>query len=256
MRLDRYISEALGMTRSQAKELLGSGRIRVDGQVCKKGETKLAAEATVQMDGKTIEKAQQHVYIMLNKPQGVVSAREDKRDVTVTDLVAGKFPRRELFPAGRLDKTSTGLVLLTDDGVLAHDLLSPRRHVSKTYAVLLDTPLTEEMKQGFARGVSLSDGTILQPAGLMPAPEGTSVQPVREAAIQDTVTAPDPRMVLVELRQGVYHQIKRMFGVYGAGVDGLHRLTIGPVRLDPALKPGQWRELTAGEIAALKMAHR
>ena len=99
------------------------------------------------------------VYIMLNKPEGVVSASRDKKDTTVVDLVAADFPRRELFPAGRLDKTSTGFVLLTDDGGFAHDILAPKRHVSKTYTVVIDTPLTEEMRRGFAEGVTLADGT-------------------------------------------------------------------------------------------------
>lgn len=261
MRLDRYVAEAAGVTRSRAKEMLSRGRVRVAGAICKKGDAQVNAGDEVLLDGAPLAGAQPFVYIMLNKPQGVVSAREDKRDVTVADLVAESFPRRELFPAGRLDKSSTGFVLLTDDGALAHDLLSPRHHVPKTYAVLLDTALTPEMQKGFAAGVTLADGTALHPAGLQPAPAGISVAPAQQARVQgaengQSVTAPDPRLALVELRQGVYHQIKRMFGVYGAGVDGLHRLAIGPVRLDESLKPGEWRELTGEEISMLKKAHR
>ena len=149
MRLDRYLAEGLGITRSQAKDLLSHGRVRIGNTVCKKGDVQVDETSEVFVGGEPLAGAQKFVYIMLNKPQGVVSAREDKRDVTVTDLVAEDFPRRELFPAGRLDKSSTGFVLLTDDGALAHDLLSPRHHVPKTYAVLLDTPLTEEMQKGF-----------------------------------------------------------------------------------------------------------
>lgn len=261
MRLDRYIAEAAGVTRSQAKEMLSRGRVRVEGAVCKKGDVQVTESAEILLDGALLAGAQKFVYIMLNKPQGVVSAREDKRDVTVADLVADSFPRRELFPAGRLDKSSTGFVLLTDDGALAHDLLSPKHHVPKTYAVLLDTALTAEMQQGFEAGVVLADGTALHPAGVQPAPAGICVQPAAAARVEgaengEPVTAPDPRLALVELRQGVYHQIKRMFGVYGAGVDGLHRLAIGPVKLDETLQPGQWRELTAEEISMLKKAHR
>ena len=133
------------------------------------------------------------------------------------------------FPAGRLDKTSTGFVLLTDDGGFAHDILTPKRHVSKTYRVVIDTPLTEEMKAGFAAGVTLADGTALAPAQV-------------EALTTDGLT------VRVVLAQGVYHQIKRMFGVFGAGVNALHREAIGGLGLDPALEPGQWRELTAEEL--------
>lgn len=257
MRLDKYISESLGITRSQSRELITKGKVQVDGTLCKKADAKVEDGTAVAVNGKPLRKAEAFVYIMLNKPQGVVSAREDKRDVTVVDLVAADFPRRELFPAGRLDKTSTGFVLLTDDGALAHDLLSPRRHVAKTYAVLLDTPLTEEMVRGFEKGVTLADDTVLAPAGLMPAPAGTAVMPAAMARVEgaaegEPVTAPDPRLAMVELRQGVYHQIKRMFGVFGAGVDGLHRVAIGPVALDAALEPGQWRPLTEEEISILK----
>ena len=170
---------------------------------------------------------------MLNKPEGVVSASRDKRDTTVVDLVAADFPRRELFPAGRLDKTSTGFVLLTDDGALAHDILSPAHHVEKQYVVTLDTALTEEMRRGFAAGVTLADGETMAPAGAEPLTD-------------------DGKTVLVTLRQGVYHQIKRMFGVYGAGVNALHRRSIGGVALDAALAPGQWRELTKEEVEKLR----
>ena len=172
---------------------------------------------------------------MLNKPEGVVSASRDKKDTTEVDLVAADFPRRELFPAGRLDKTSTGFVLLTDDGALAHDILSPAHHVEKQYVVTLDTPLTDAMRRGFAAGVTLTDGETMAPAGVEPLTgDGLNVQ--------------------VTLRQGVYHQIKRMFGVFAAGVNALHREVIGPVALDAALVPGQWRELTAEEVNALRAA--
>ena len=142
------------------------------------------------------------------------------------------FARRQLFPAGRLDKTSTGFVLLTDDGTFAHDILAPKRHVSKTYTVVLDTPLTEQMRTGFAAGVTLADGTALSPAEV-------------------TALSADGCTVRVVLKQGVYHQIKRMFGVYGAGVNGLHRDAIGGLALDPALAPGQWRELSAEEVSKI-----
>ena len=147
------------------------------------------------VDGRALD-YQQFVYLMLNKPEGVVSASTDKRETTVVDLVGDAYPRRELFPAGRLDKTSTGFVLLTDDGGFAHDILAPKRHVSKTYTVTIDTPLTEEMRAGFAAGVTLADGTALSPAEV-------------------SALTPDGLTVRVLLRQGVYHQIKRMFGIYG-----------------------------------------
>lgn len=234
MRLDKYLSERTGLTRSESRKAITKGRVAVNGVVCRKADTQVAEDAAVAVDGTPLGGVyQKYVYIMLNKPEGVVSARRDKRDTTVVDLVAADFPRRALFPAGRLDKTSTGFVLLTDDGALAHDLLSPVHHVTKQYRVTLDTPLTEAMCGGFAAGVTLADGQKLAPA---------EVEPVGK----------DPCEVRVRLHQGVYHQIKRMFGVYGAGVNALHREAIGDVALDPALAPGQWRELTAAELAVLQ----
>ena len=140
MRLDKYLAETAQCTRSEAKALLSKGRVQVNGAVCKKGDTQLRETDTVAVDGKALN-YQQFVYLMLNKPEGVVSASTDKRDTTVVDLVGDAYPRRQLFPAGRLDKTSTGFVLLTDDGTFAHDILAPKRHVSKTYTVVLDLSL-------------------------------------------------------------------------------------------------------------------
>lgn len=231
MRLDKYLAETAQCTRSEAKTLLSRGRVTVNGAVCKKGDTQLREGDSVAVDGAPLA-YQQFVYLMLNKPEGVVSASTDKRDTTVVDLIGDAYPRRELFPAGRLDKTSTGFVLLTDDGGFAHEILAPKRHVSKTYTVVIDTPLTEEMRRGFAEGETLADGTALSPAEV-------------EALTPDGLT------VKVRLRQGVYHQIKRMFGVYGAGVNALHRDAIGGLALDPALAPGQWRELSAEEVTAI-----
>jgi len=231
MRLDKYLAETAQCTRSEAKTLLQKGKVTVNGTLCKKGDTQLREADVVAVEGRPLA-YQKFVYIMLNKPEGVVSASTDKRDTTVVDLLGDAYPRRELFPAGRLDKTSTGFVLLTDDGGFAHDILAPKRHVSKTYTVTLDTPLTAEMKAGFAAGVTLTDGTALSPAEV-------------EALTPDGLT------VRVLLKQGVYHQIKRMFGVYGAGVNALHRDAIGGLALDAALAPGQWRELSDAEVAEI-----
>ena len=200
MRLDKYLAETAQCTRSEAKTMLAKGRVQVNGAVCKKGDTQLKDTDTVAVDGALLT-YQKFVYLMLNKPEGVVSASTDKRDTTVVDLVGDAYPRRELFPAGRLDKTSTGFVLLTDDG-------------------------------GFAAGVTLADGTALSPAEV-------------------TALSPDGCTVRVVLRQGVYHQIKRMFGVYGAGVNALHREAIGGLALDAQLAPGQWRELSDEEVAKI-----
>ena len=234
MRLDKLLAARTGMTRSESRKAIAKGRVAVAGAVCKQADAQVDEAAALALDGAPLAGAyQEYVYIMLNKPAGVVSASRDKRDTTVADLVAAAYPRRQLFPAGRLDKTSTGFVLLTDDGALAHDLLAPAHHVEKVYLVTLDTPLTPEMRAGFAAGVTLADGQTLAPARAEPA-------------------GADPCLVRVTLRQGVYHQIKRMFGVFGAGVNALHRESIGGVALDGALAPGQYRELTQAELAALQ----
>ena len=231
MRLDKYLAETAQCTRSEAKALLSKGKVAVNGALCKKGDTQIREGDAVTVEGRELA-YRQFVYLMLNKPEGVVSASTDKRDTTVVDLVRDAYPRRELFPAGRLDKTSTGFVLLTDDGGFAHDILAHKRHVSKTYTVTLDTPLTDEMKRGFAKGVTLADGTALSPA-------------------EAEALSADGLVVRVLLKQGVYHQIKRMFGVYGAGVNALHRDAIGGLELDESLAPGRWRELTAEEVAKI-----
>ena len=232
MRLDKFVADAAQLTRSAARSLIAKGRVTVNGQVCKKADCALREGDSVCADGKPLA-CEEYVYIMLNKPAGVVSASTDGRDKTVVDLVGGAFPRRQLFPAGRLDKTSTGFVLLTDDGAFAHDILAPKRHVPKTYRVVLDAPVTPAMVKAFAAGVTLADGQTMQPARLIP----------DEA---------DPFAATVVLRQGVYHQIKRMFGVLGAGVNGLHRTAIGGLALDEGLAPGAWRLITPEEKALLQ----
>ena len=232
MRLDKFVADAAQLTRSAARGLIAKGRVTVNGQVCKKADYALKEGDSVCADGKSLA-SEEYVYIMLNKPAGVVSASTDGRDKTVVDLLGGAYPRRQLFPAGRLDKTSTGFVLLTDDGAFAHDILAPKRHVPKTYRVVLDAPVTQAMVEEFAAGVTLADGQTMQPALLIP----------DEA---------DPFAATVVLRQGVYHQIKRMFGVLDVGVNGLHRTAIGGLSLDEGLAPGAWRLITPEEKALLQ----
>lgn len=232
MRLDKFVADAAQLTRSAARGLIAKGRVTVNGQVCKKADFALKEGDSVCADGKSLA-SEEYVYIMLNKPAGVVSASTDGRDKTVVDLLGGAYPRRQLFPAGRLDKTSTGFVLLTDDGAFAHDILAPKRHVPKTYRVVLDAPVTPAMVEAFAAGVTLADGQTMQPALLIP----------DEA---------DPFAATVVLRQGVYHQIKRMFGVLDVGVNGLHRTAIGGLALDESLAPGAWRLITPEEKALLQ----
>lgn len=231
MRLDRYVAEAAQISRADAKAAVRAGRVRVAGEVCRQPQRPLAGEA-VALDGRPLAH-ETFVYLMLDKPAGVVSASADGRCATVVDLVRGAYPRRNLFPAGRLDKDSTGFVLLTDDGAFAHDILSPAKHVPKTYEVLLDTPLTQAMVAGFSAGVTLADGQTMRPAQLSPGTGG----------------ACSARVVLT---QGVYHQIKRMFGVYGAGVVALRRTAIGGLALDGTLGPGGFRPITPDELRRLR----
>ena len=232
MRLDKFVADAAQLTRSAARALIAKGRVTVNGQVCRKADCALKEGDSVCAGGKPLA-CEEYVYIMLNKPAGVVSASTDGHDKTVVDLVGGAFPRRQLFPAGRLDKASTGFVLLTDDGAFAHGILAPKRHVPKTYRVVLDAPVTPAMVEAFSAGVTLADGQRMQPAQLIP----------DEA---------DPFAATVVLRQGVYHQIKRMFGVLDAGVNGLHRTAIGGLSLDEGLAPGAWRLITPEEKALLQ----
>ncbi|NCC06481.1 MAG: rRNA pseudouridine synthase [Clostridia bacterium] len=235
MRLDKFIADSAQVSRADARRVIQKGMVCVGGNVCRSADTQVDGEV-VTLNGKELS-AQKFVYIMLDKPKGVVSASKDANDVTVIDLVKKDYPRRELFPAGRLDKQSTGFVLVTDDGGFAHDILAPKRHVPKTYEVLLDTPVTDEMIKGFENGVTLADGELMHPAELL--------------------RMDDPCAATVVLRQGVYHQIKRMFGVYDAGVNELRRIAIGSLRLDENLGAGGFREITLPEISSIftKMTH-
>ena len=234
IRLDKLLAQAAGLPRSGARKEILAGRVTVNGAVCRQPDQKVDPQAELCLGGSGLN-WQEHLYLMVDKPAGLLSVSRDVSRPTVVDLVRGQYPRRELFPAGRLDKDSTGFVLLTDDGPFAHALLAPRRHVEKVYQVTLDCPATEQMCLGFAQGVTLADGQRMQPAGLVIDPQ-------------------QPTHVTVTLHQGVYHQIKRMFGVYDAGVCTLRRVAIGGVRLDPALGEGGSRPLTAAELAQLRRA--
>ena len=228
-RLDKLLASQGMLSRREVKELITKGRVTIDGTVEKHPDRKVTGEEQIVVAGELL-RVQRTLTLMLHKPQGVVSAARDARDKTVLELVPPEYRRKELFPAGRLDKDTTGLMILTDDGALAHEILAPQKHVPKRYRVTIDIPMTEEMVHRFAEGIELKDGRC-QPAELTIESEDTGV---------------------VTLREGRYHQIKRMFGVFDAGVNALHRESIGGVALDPALAPGQWRELTAEEVERLQ----
>ena len=230
-RLDKLLSSTGRWSRREAKELLRQGRVTVEGRAVLRGEEKVPEGAAVLVDGAPLT-LERMVYLMLHKPAGVLSATEDRRQKTVLDLLPDHLKRVGLFPVGRLDKDTEGLLLLTNDGPLAHRLLSPRWHVDKTYFVRVDGRLEKADTEAFRRGLTLADGLECLPAGL------------------EILEEPDT--AIVTLREGKYHQIKRMLASRGKPVLYLKRLTMGPLTLDPALAPGQWRPLTEEELAALR----
>ncbi len=228
-RLDKILS-GLGYGRREAKALIAQGRVTVDGVTVVAPEAKLPPDAAVAVDGGSLSRG--HVYLMMNKPAGVVSATEDARERTVLDLLDEPLRRRGLFPVGRLDKDTTGLLFLTDDGELAHALTSPRRHAEKVYEVTVSGSLTAADRAALAAGLSLGDGLVCLPAEL--------------------VLTGRPEAGLLTLREGKYHQVKRMMACLGKPVTALKRVAMGGVALDEALEPGQWRALTAEETSILQ----
>ena len=231
-RLDKILTGTGRWSRREVKELVKAGRVRVNGAAARSPEEKYDREGLdLRVDGETISGAR-FVYLMLHKPAGLVSATEDPREKTVLELLPPHLRRVGLFPAGRLDRDTEGLLLLTNDGALAHDLLSPKKHVDKTYFVRVDGALDEADCAAFASGMTLGDGLECLPAGL------------------ERLEAPDEG--IVTLREGKYHQIKRMLAARGKPVVYLKRLTMGPLTLDPTLEKGAWRSLTGEERAALE----
>lgn len=228
-RLDKVLSAA-GYGRREAKALIAQGRVTVDGATVTAPETKCAPGAAVAVDGEAMERG--FVYLMLHKPAGVVSATEDPWERTVLDLLDEPLRRRGVFPVGRLDKDVTGLLLLTDDGALGHVLTSPRRHAEKVYEVTVSGTLTQADQTALAEGLTLGDGLACLPARL------------------ELTDRPD--VGLLTLREGKYHQVKRMMACLGKPVTALKRVAMGGVTLDESLEPGQWRALTPLETSILQ----
>lgn len=229
MRLDKYLAEMGAGTRKELGKAIRSGRVSVNGKTVKDASMHVSEEDEISMDGERIA-YEKYVYYMLNKPAGVISATEDTRERTVLDLIDER-QRKGLFPVGRLDRDTEGLLLITNDGGLAHRLLSPRHHVDKVYYARLDGPVGEREKELFARGFEV-DGTL------------TALPAVLE--ILDPASE-----VRVTIREGKFHQIKRMFGAVGREVLYLKRLSMGPLILDKSLAPGCYRRLTPGEESAI-----
>ncbi len=229
-RLDRLLSDAHGVSRREAKALLRAGRVTVNGVPERDPERKIDTSCdTVAADGTALD-LRPFRYYMLHKPAGILSATEDRTQKTVLELLPPEARRPGLAPVGRLDKDTTGLLLLTDDGALAHTLISPKRHVPKVYRALLDAPADAGMAAAFAAGLVLGDGTRCLPAVLEPICGGARIT----------------------VYEGKYHQVKRMCAACGRTVTALHRERFGALTLDAALAPGQWRGLDAAELDALR----
>lgn len=229
-RLDKLLAGTGKWSRREVKALVRQGLVRVDGRLAACAEDKLdPAAAIITVAGETISLCR-FTYVMLHKPAGVLTATEDRKQPTVLDLLPPELRRIGLAPVGRLDKDTEGLLLLTNDGELAHRLLSPKYHVDKRYLARVDGELSAADTEAFARGMTLGDGLECLPAGLEVLPD---------------------RVCIVTLREGKFHQVKRMLAARGAPVLYLKRLSMGPLTLDDSLAAGAYRLLRAEEISAL-----
>lgn len=229
-RLDKIISSQSQFSRKQVKELINKKRVTINGQVAIKYDMKVEEKnIEILIDGKKIN-LQKEIYLILNKPKGYISATEDKSQSTVIDLVPEEFKNRGLFPAGRLDKDTTGLMLITNDGVMSHNILSPRKHIKKIYEVTTDIDMTEEMVNGFLKGVRLSDVDC-------------------KSADLEIV---NKNKGIVTIREGRYHQIKRMFGCFGAKVLELNRIGMGNLKIPNDLPVGKCRIMTKKELELIQ----
>lgn len=229
-RLDKLLAGTGKWSRREVKALVRQGLVRVDGRLAASAEDKLdPAAAIITVAGETIA-LHRFTYVLLHKPAGVLTATEDRKQPTVLDLLPPELRRIGLAPVGRLDKDTEGLLLLTNDGELAHRLLSPKYHVDKRYLARVDGELSATDAEAFARGMTLGDGLECLPAGLEVLPD---------------------RVCIVTLREGKFHQVKRMLAARGAPVLYLKRLSMGPLTLDDSLAAGAYRLLRAEEISAL-----
>ena len=233
MRLDKFLGVCGCCSRADAKRAIRGKNVCVNGVVAKNADMQIEPNTdTVTYFGKTVI-YREYNYIMINKPEGVVSATEDGRDMTVLDLLPDDVRNDRMFPCGRLDKNTLGLVLITDNGDLAHELLSPKSHVSKKYRFKAAHPLSADEAKRFENGLVLEDGYETLPAKIELDGDGSSG--------------------IITLVEGKYHQIKRMLISLDNKITYLERITFGPLALDTGLDRGEWRYLTEDEIEALKM---
>lgn len=228
-RLDKYLASRGVGTRKEVQKLIKSGAVTADGAVCKTIDRKIDPDNTVVLvNGQAV--GEKYIYIMMNKPAGVVSATEDKRDKTVIDILPDQLKRRGLFPAGRLDKDTEGLLIITNDGELAHRMLSPKKHVEKRYVATVDGEINDVIIKRFERGIELSDGYKCMPAKL------------------ELMTKNDNGIGTVTICEGKFHQVKRMFSACGLNIVHLQRISIGNLYLDSNLPIGDCKTLTNLEI--------
>lgn len=233
IRLDKYLADMQFGTRSQIKEMIRKGRVMVDTSVVKNADFKVfPGKSIVVVDGVEVSYAE-FEYYMLNKPKGVVSATEDNSCKTVIECIDERL-RGDLFPVGRLDKDTEGLLLITNDGQMAHMLLSPKKHVDKTYYAVIDGDFDDEMKTKLEEGISLGD-FVTQPALINVLSVSWNVSEIE-----------------ITIREGKFHQVKRMFEAVGRNVKYLKRLSMGPLVLDKNLSPGEYRLLNEDELSSLK----
>ena len=231
MRIDKLLANMGYGSRKDVKILLKQGVVRVDDQPVKDAKRQVNLETErVTVQGEVVE-YKPFVYLMMNKPAGVISATEDKVESTVVDLIDPSYAHYELFPVGRLDKDTTGLLLLTNDGAFNHALMSPRKHVDKVYVAEVDGEMTTDDVRHFAEVVELEDGYTTKPARL---------ELISKSGRRSTVR--------LTLSEGKYHQVKRMIAAVGKHVEQLERVQIGALELDPTLEPGAYRELSEEEV--------
>ncbi|QMV43898.1 pseudouridine synthase [Cohnella cholangitidis] len=268
IRLDKMLGNLGYGTRSGIKQLIKQGAVTVNGKTVKDHGMQINPNGDeVALDGETIQ-YRDTVYVLLHKPAGVVSATEDHRDRTVIDLLDEDITVLSPFPVGRLDKDTEGLLLITNDGKLSHELLSPRKHVPKTYRALVAGAVGQEDAEAFGQGVTLDDGYVTMPAQLrvlatakgQATPSGDeeghgtelteALKLVPQLAELDTNEALS--WIELTIHEGKFHQVKRMFESVGKKVLYLRRVSMGPLLLDPSLAPGEWRELTEEELESLR----
>lgn len=231
MRLDYLVATASGLSRKEAKRAIGKGQVERNGSQCRQASVQVTAEDNISLDGKLLSLPGER-YLMLFKPQGAISATTDSQQPTALDLLPADL-RNGLHIAGRLDRDTTGLLLLTTDGHWSHRITSPRAGCDKTYRVELSEPITGDAIAHLETGVKLKgDNAITKPAG---------------------VRVIDPHAIELTIREGRYHQIKRMLAAVGNHVTALHRLRIGAIALDESLAPGEFRELTSEEVASVSV---